>query len=132
MSTIVHGIGATVEVVSHAVGESARTGEIVEVLGDPAHPHYRVRWDDGHESTLFPGSDVHITAPRLSEQELRSCHGFAVDTDRGHLGSVLHVRKARGELELHVMTGNDVVKVPQRCIRHFDPHAKRIAVVLDL
>jgi hypothetical protein len=22
--------------------------------------HYRVRWDDGHESLYFPGSDAHL------------------------------------------------------------------------
>jgi hypothetical protein len=52
--------GATVEVTGHAVGEGRRTGEILEVQGTTEHPHFRVRWEDGHESTLFPGSDVHI------------------------------------------------------------------------
>jgi len=126
--------GSRVEVVGHAVGETHRTGEILEVLGDPSHPHYRVRWEDGHVSTLFPSSDVRVLPPSAgwSERELRTCHGFTVDTDRGHLGSVLHVRTARGGgLELHVSTPEGVIRVPQRSIRHFDPHEKRIAVVLD-
>jgi len=53
--------GDTVEVVGHRVGESARHGRIVEVLGAPDHLHYRVAWEDGRESVLYPGSDVHIT-----------------------------------------------------------------------
>jgi hypothetical protein len=53
--------GDTVEVTGHKVGESSRHGRIVEVLGEPGHAHYRVAWEDGRESVLYPGSDVHIT-----------------------------------------------------------------------
>ena len=37
-----------------------REGEILEIdtLGDVVH--YRVRWDDGHESLFFPGSTTHV------------------------------------------------------------------------
>lgn len=52
--------GDLVEVTGHSVGDAPRSGEIVEVLGDPAHPHFRVRWEDGRETILFPGSDVRI------------------------------------------------------------------------
>ena len=132
MTTTLHTVepGATVEVSGHTVGDAPRIGEIVEVLGEKAHPHYRVRWADGHETMLYPGSDVRVRpAPAGSERELRGCHGYTVDTDRGHLGSVLHVRKARsGELELHVATPDGVVRVPRSRIRHFDAHEKRIAV----
>ncbi|HET8652494.1 MAG TPA: DUF1918 domain-containing protein [Gaiellaceae bacterium] len=44
----------------HAVGETERSGEIVEVLGESGHEHYRVRWDEKHESIVYPGSDVSI------------------------------------------------------------------------
>ena len=54
--------GDLVEVVGHSVGDAPRSGEILEVLGDPSHPHFRVRWEDGHETTLFPGSDLRIRA----------------------------------------------------------------------
>lgn len=53
-------VGGIVEIHPHHAGEPARTGEILEVLGDPAHPHLRVRWDDGHVSVLYPGSDAHV------------------------------------------------------------------------
>jgi hypothetical protein len=40
------------------VGE--RSGEIVEILAGAAGKHYRVRWDDGHETTFFPSSDATV------------------------------------------------------------------------
>jgi hypothetical protein len=52
--------GDLVVVTGHHVGEPERTGEILEVLGDPGHERFRVRWDDGHESIFYPGSDAHI------------------------------------------------------------------------
>jgi len=47
--------GDTVEVSGRRVGDGGRTGEILEVLGTEEHPHYRVRWSDGHETVLYPG-----------------------------------------------------------------------------
>lgn len=47
-------------VLGHAVGDAQRTGQILEVLGAPGHEHYRVRWDEKHESIFYPGSDVSI------------------------------------------------------------------------
>ncbi len=32
----------------------SRRGEIREVLGSPEHPHFLVRWDEGHESIVYP------------------------------------------------------------------------------
>lgn len=52
--------GDIVTIVGHRVGEVGRTGEILEVLGDPGHQHFRVRWEDGHESVFYPGSDATI------------------------------------------------------------------------
>ena len=44
----------------HHQGERQRDGEILEVLGDNGAPPYHVRWDDGHESEVFPGSDIFV------------------------------------------------------------------------
>jgi hypothetical protein len=44
----------------HHQGEPVRDAEIVKVLGENGAPPYLVRWDDGHESEVFPGSDVFI------------------------------------------------------------------------
>ena len=42
---------------AHHVGESERIGEILEVLGDAEHPHFRVRWDDDRETIFYPSND---------------------------------------------------------------------------
>jgi hypothetical protein len=52
--------GDRIVVHGHAVGDTERVGEIVEVLGEPGHEHYRVRWEEKHESIVYPGSDVTI------------------------------------------------------------------------
>lgn len=35
-------------------GYMPRRGQIVDVLGSGTHEHYRVRWDEEHESIFFP------------------------------------------------------------------------------
>ena len=54
-------VGDSVEVGRHRVGDAARVGEVVRVLGAPGRRHYVIRWHDGHESIVFPGSDTRIT-----------------------------------------------------------------------
>jgi len=44
----------------HWVGDEAKDGEIIDVLGEDGAPPYVVRWEDGHESRVYPGSDVHV------------------------------------------------------------------------
>lgn len=56
--------GDYVEISGHRVGDAPRNGEILEVLGGETHPHYRVRWEDGRVSLLFPGSDVVVKHAR--------------------------------------------------------------------
>ena len=60
--------GDVVAVAGRHVGDRGRTGEILEVLGDELHPHYRVRWEDGHESILYPGegTTIHRSSSRLA------------------------------------------------------------------
>ena len=53
------------------MGESTRTAEILEVLGEPGHEHYRVRWEDDRETIYYPGDDATIkravvTRPRAT------------------------------------------------------------------
>ena len=62
-------VGDLVVVHGHRLGESSRTGEILEVLGVPEHEHYRVQWDDGHESVFIPGSDAVIRHVEQSHDE---------------------------------------------------------------
>lgn len=41
-------------------GEPAHRGEIIEVLGQPGHERYHVRWDEQHESIVFPADGVSV------------------------------------------------------------------------
>jgi hypothetical protein len=64
--------GDTIRAPSEKVGQPERRGKIVEILGDQAHPRFRVRWDDGHETVLVPGPDISVesgrkASPRSSE-----------------------------------------------------------------
>ena len=45
-------------------GGTARRGQILEVLGRSGHEHYRVRWDEGHESIHFPTEGTSIEPRR--------------------------------------------------------------------
>ena len=45
-------------------GHPSRRGEIVELLGSADHEHYRVRWDEKHESIVYPADGVIITSGR--------------------------------------------------------------------
>ena len=46
--------GDLLVVKAHHLGEPERTAQILEVLGEQGHRHYRVRWEDGRESLLYP------------------------------------------------------------------------------
>lgn len=41
-------------------GEPARRGEILELLGGAGHEHYRVRWDERHESIVYPADGIAV------------------------------------------------------------------------
>jgi hypothetical protein len=56
-------VGDVLAIHGHHVGEPERLGEIVEVLGQPDHVHFRVRWDD-HESIFYPASDATVRIRR--------------------------------------------------------------------
>jgi hypothetical protein len=52
--------GDVVAIHGHTTGEPERTGVILEVIGDGEHQHFRVRWDEEHESLYWPGSDATV------------------------------------------------------------------------
>ncbi len=56
-------MGDVIEITGHSVGDAPRSAEILEVIGEPGHEHFRVRWEDGHESIFFPGEDATIRHP---------------------------------------------------------------------
>jgi len=57
--------GDLIELVGRRVGDVRRAGEVLEVLGEPGRRHYRMRWDDGHESVFYPARETAI-AVRVS------------------------------------------------------------------
>ena len=56
-------IGDEIHVHSRTVDVPDRVGKIVEVRGENGEPPYLVRFDDGHETVMYPGSDSTITSP---------------------------------------------------------------------
>lgn len=59
--------GDVVVISGHRIGEHERRGEILDVLGEEEHTHYRIRWDDETESTFYPGSDASIRRSQTHE-----------------------------------------------------------------
>jgi Domain of unknown function (DUF1918) len=63
-----HGnVGDRVVVESERTGRSAREGLIVEVLGTGEVIHYRIKWDDGHETTFFPSAGSISIIPKAAK-----------------------------------------------------------------
>jgi Domain of unknown function (DUF1918) len=54
--TVGANVGDRIVVESERVGIPSREGEILEVIGSPTAPHYRVRWEDGHEGGFWPAA----------------------------------------------------------------------------
>jgi hypothetical protein len=52
--------GDEIIIESAVLNSPRREGEILEVIGEGERQHYRVRWDDGHESVYFPGPDARV------------------------------------------------------------------------
>jgi hypothetical protein len=48
--------GERVTVESESTQRAAHTGVIQEVVREEPSPRYRIRWDDGHESTYTPAA----------------------------------------------------------------------------
>lgn len=50
-------VGDRIVIESEKVGQKMREGEILEVIESATGvAHYRVRWDDGHESDIHPAA----------------------------------------------------------------------------
>jgi Domain of unknown function (DUF1918) len=47
-------------------GKPAREGEILDVLGEPGHEYFRVRWDKDHESIHFALEGVTVVRRRIT------------------------------------------------------------------
>ncbi|MFC6354527.1 DUF1918 domain-containing protein [Luethyella okanaganae] len=49
--------GARITIRSRSVGAPDRHGKVIEVRGGNGGPPFLVRFDDGHESLVYPGPD---------------------------------------------------------------------------
>ena len=52
-------VGDEIVVDNMQLGHPPRKGLVLEVIGDGDTQHYRVQWEDGHESIFFPASTAH-------------------------------------------------------------------------
>ena len=55
--------GDRIIIQGRTVGAADRHGEIIEVKGENGEPPYLVKFDDGHESVVFPGGDFAVEKP---------------------------------------------------------------------
>ena len=53
-------VGDLVIVEGRRVGQGRRIGEILEVLGQAGHEHYRVHWETDRETVFYPSNDSTI------------------------------------------------------------------------
>lgn len=53
-------VGDRLVIHGRQVGHADRRGEVLEVRGPDGAPPYLVRFDDGHETLLFPGGDCQL------------------------------------------------------------------------
>jgi uncharacterized protein DUF1918 len=60
-------VGDLVSLESERVGHPPREGVILKVMGEGAGIHYLVRWEDEHESTLFPESGILRIVPKKAK-----------------------------------------------------------------
>jgi hypothetical protein len=60
------GVGDRLVIHSKQVGQGDRHGEVLEVRGTDGGPPYLVRFDDGHETLLYPGADCELEHVRPS------------------------------------------------------------------
>ena len=52
--------GDRIVIRGRTVESKDRHGEIIEVRGADGSPPYLVRFDDGHETVVFPGGDFSV------------------------------------------------------------------------
>jgi hypothetical protein len=56
-------VGDHIVVKGHKVGDPDRDGQVLEVRGDDGGSPYYVRWSDGTEGLIYPGSDAMVARP---------------------------------------------------------------------
>jgi Cys-tRNA(Pro) deacylase len=94
--------GDIVTVSGRRVGDPGRLGEILDVLGPPDHPHYAVRWEDGHQTILYPGETTSIVTRH--ERDRAASHAVALAPATQDLVDTLRSEGVEFELLPHRRT----------------------------
>lgn len=55
-------VGDQIVIETATLDTPRRSCVVLEVIGEGEREHYRVRWLDGHESILAPGSDARVVS----------------------------------------------------------------------
>jgi Domain of unknown function (DUF1918) len=77
-------------------GRAPRRGQILEVLGRTGHEHYRVRWDEQHQSLFFPTDGTRVlqrgfphaaggSAPMARPRTGRTVAGVPIQPEEAHV-----------------------------------------------
>lgn len=82
--------GDRITIEGRTVGSARRVGTVEEVLGSGRR--YRIRWDDGRESTLAPGTDMRVERDEdergdpatPTTQTLTTTAAIRIDEDADH------------------------------------------------
>ena len=62
-------------------GKRSRRGQITEVLGAAGREHYRVRWEEQHESIFYPAAGVVILQRSTGTAQRKRKAGIVTVTD---------------------------------------------------
>lgn len=57
-------VGDRLHVHGRNVGDPDQWAEVIEVRGEDGAPPFLVRYADGHESLVYPGSDTTVEHPQ--------------------------------------------------------------------
>jgi len=82
----------------------SRIGVILEILGGVGLPRYRVRWADGHESTISPGPDATV------EHDSAAAAQTAWETDK----AVRHARTTAWRRGITAGVGREAALAQQK------------------
>ncbi|MGH9135436.1 MAG: DUF1918 domain-containing protein [Acidimicrobiales bacterium] len=61
-------VGDRIVIKGHKVGDPEREGEVLETRGPDGGSPYLVRWTDGTEGLIYPGSDATVESGKRSRR----------------------------------------------------------------
>jgi Ala-tRNA(Pro) deacylase len=127
-----------IEVAARRLGDVPRTGEILEVMGGAGHTHYRVRWEDEHESLFYPAGHTRIHRSSERQVDLKPSAEALIDLLRRsdvEFELLPHRRTLNATSEAQVlgvlpqMTAKTVVvRADGGCVRAVVPASRRLSL----